>query len=57
MQINFASSLDSKEICTMDSKSDNIEIIMGNKTDAIIKELFESFLKNYQKNLEEKNER
>ena len=38
----------------MDSKSDNIEIIMGIETDYIIEELFRSFLKNYQKNLEEK---
>ena len=38
----------------MDSKSESVEITMGNKTDYIIKELFESFLKNYQKNLEEK---
>ena len=38
----------------MDSKSDNVEIIMGIETDNIIKELFESFLKRYQKNLEEK---
>ena len=32
MQINFVSSLDSREIGTMDSKSDNVEIIMGNET-------------------------
>ena len=38
----------------MDSKSDNVEIIMGIETDNIVKELFESFLKSYQKNLEEK---
>ena len=44
MQINFISSLDSGEIRTMDSKSDNIEITMGNETDGIIKELFECFL-------------
>ena len=37
----------------MNSKSDNIEIMMGTETDNIIKELFESFLKRYQQNLEE----
>ena len=40
--------------CIMNSKSDNIEIIMSIETDNIIKELFQSFLKRYQKNLEEK---
>ena len=35
-------------------KSDNVEIIMGIETENITKELFESFLKNYQKNLEKK---
>ena len=38
----------------MNSKSDNIEIMIGTETDDIIKELFESFLKKYRKNLEEK---
>ena len=38
----------------MDSKSDNVEIIMGIETDNIIKELLKSFLKRYQKNLEKK---
>ena len=51
MQINFVSSLDHKEICTMESKIDNIEIMMGSETDDIIDELFKSFLKGYQKNL------
>ena len=51
MQISFISSLDTGEIRTMDSKSDNVEITMGNETDDIINELFESFLENYQKNL------
>ena len=32
MPINFISSLDSGEIRTMDSKSDNVEITMGNET-------------------------
>ena len=50
---NFISSKDSGEIRTMDSKSNNIEIIMGSETDDIINELFESFLQRYQKKLEE----
>ena len=37
------------EIRTMDSKSDNVEITMGNETDDIIKELFESFKKDITK--------
>ena len=44
MRINFISSLD----------PDNIEIMMGTETNDIIKELFESFLKRYQKSLKEK---
>ena len=39
---------------TMHSKSDNVEITMGSKIDDIMKSLFESFLKKYQKNLNEK---
>ena len=54
MQINFVSSLDPGEIRTMDSKSKNIEILMGCETDYIINKLFESFLQEYQEKLEEK---
>ena len=54
MQINFVSSLDSEKIRSMDSKNDNVEITMGNETNDIIEQLSKSFLKNYQKNLEEK---
>ena len=43
MQINFIFSLDTKEICTMDPKSDNVEITMGNEANDIIKELFKIF--------------
>ena len=43
VQISFISSLDNREICTMNSKSDNVEITMVNEADDIIKELFESF--------------
>ena len=38
----------------MDSKSDNVEIIMGIETEYIIEELFKSFLKNYQKKFRRK---
>ena len=51
MQINFFSSLDSGKNRIMDSKNDKVEIIMGIERDNIVRELFESFLKNYHKNL------
>ena len=57
MQINFVASLNPGEIRTMDSKSKNIEILMGSETDDIINELFESSLQKDQEKLEEKNER
>ena len=53
MQINFVSSLD-PEKKIINPKSNNVEIVMGIETDYIIEELFESFLKNYQKKLEDK---
>ena len=37
----------------MRTKSDNIEILVGDETDEIIKELFDSLLQKYQKGLEE----
>ena len=43
----FYSSKDSEEIRTMSTKSDNIEIMMGEDTHDIIKGLFESFLQIY----------
>ena len=43
-----------KETRTMYTNSDNIDIMIGNETDEIIEELFESLLQRYQKNLEEK---
>ena len=54
MQISFISSSDTEEIRTMDSKSKNIEILMGNETDDIINKLFESFKQTCQEGLEEK---
>ena len=50
MKINFASSLpDSAETCIMHARSDNIQIMMGSETEEVMKELFESLLKRYQK--------
>ena len=56
MRINFISSLDTGEIRTMDSKSDNIEIMMITEIDDIIDEVFKSLQQRFQENLEE-NER
>ena len=43
--INFISSLpDFDETRTMRTKSDNIDVMMGSKTDEIIEELFKSLL-------------
>ena len=53
MAISFFSSKNSEETCTMYSKSDNIEVMMGSETDEIIEELFDSFLQRCQKNFEE----
>ena len=53
MSINFISSKDSDETRNMHTKSVNIEIMMGSKTDDIIDELFESLLQKYQEGLEE----
>ena len=47
------SSKDSDEIRIMHIKSNNIEIIIGNETDKIIKKLFELLLRRYQEGLEE----
>ena len=48
MLINFISSKDSGENIIIHSKSDNIEIMIGCKTDEMIEELFESLLQGYQ---------
>ena len=51
MRINFISFKDTGEIHTMNSKSDNVEIMMGSETEDIIDELFETFLqKNRRRN-------
>ena len=43
MAINFISSKDYDDICTMHAKSNNVEIMMGSETNEIIEELFKSF--------------
>ena len=53
MSVNFIFSKDSEETHNLRAKSNNTEIITGNKTNKIIDELFESLLQNYQKGLEE----
>ena len=52
MAINFMSSKDSDEIRIMHIKSNNIEIMIGNETDEIIRKLFELLLRRYQEGLE-----
>ena len=49
MHVNFISSRDTGEIHTYYAWSDNVSIMQGNDTYDIIKEIFESFLYNYQK--------
>ena len=49
MHVNFISSKDTGETRIIYVWSDNEEIMLGNETDDIIKELFKSFLNNYQK--------
>ena len=54
MIINFKPK-DSDEIRTMHTKSNDIEIMIGNKTDEFIKELLTSLLQRHQERLEKKN--
>ena len=53
MKINFISSKNFIETRDMHSKSDNTEIMVGVGNDEIIKNLFNSLLQSYQKDLEE----
>ena len=39
---NFISSIDNDEECVMHSKSDNIEIMINDEADEVVKELFDS---------------
>ena len=54
MIISFISSKESDEIRTIHTKSNNIEIMMGNEPDEIIEEPFESLLQKDQQGWEEK---
>ena len=47
----------SDETRVMYTKSDNIEIRIGDNINDVIKELFKSLLKRYQENLQKKNKR
>ena len=51
--ISFISSKDFDETRTINTKCDNIEIMMCSETDEIIEELFESLFQRYQEGLEE----
>ena len=54
-EINVISlKLDSDETRIMHTKSDNIEIMIGNDNDDIIEELFKSFLQKHEENLQNK---
>ena len=57
MKIKFISSLDDNEFRVMYTKSDNVEIMSGTETSDAINELFESFLRTYQRRITNKNER
>ena len=49
---NFIFSIDNDEESVMDSKSDNIVIMINDEADEVVKELFDSPKNRYQNNLE-----
>ena len=51
MHVNFISSKDTGETRTIYVWSDNVSIMQGSDTDNIIREIFRSFLRNYQEEL------
>ena len=51
MRVNFISSKDTGETRTIYVWSDNVSIMWGSDTGYIIREIFGSFLKNYQEEL------
>ena len=57
IEINIFSSKHFKETRTVHSKSNNIEIMIYNKTDEIIEELFKYLLQKFKKRLGRINER
>ena len=52
MANNFLSSISNDKEHVMHSKSDNIEIMINDEADEVIKELFDSLKNRYQNNLE-----
>ena len=50
--INVISSIDNNEEPVMHSKSDNIEIMINDEVNEVVKELFDSLESRYQNNLE-----
>ena len=51
IHVNFISSIDTGEIRTIYTWSNNVSIMQGRDTNDIIKELFESFIHDYQEKL------
>ena len=49
------SSIYNDEQCVMHSKKDNIEIVINDEADKVIKSVFDSFKNRYQNNLESMN--
>ena len=52
MANNLFPSIDNDDECVMHSKSDNIEIMINDEVDKVIKELFDSIKNRYQNNCE-----
>ena len=53
---NFISSTDKDDECVMHSKSDNIAVMVNDKVDEIIEDLFDALKNRYQNNLESMKE-
>ena len=51
IHVNFISSIDTREIRTIYTWSNNVSIMQGRDTNDIIKELFEFFIHDYQEKL------
>ena len=51
MHVNFISSKDTRETHNIYVWSDNVSILRGSDTDYILREIFRSFLRNYQEEL------
>ena len=57
MRIIFVSSIDANETHEMNSKSDDVKIMIGIEIEDITNEFFNTFRKRYQEGLKKKNER